>query len=168
MRPKLGKLDDETGGGGHLHLDGYNIGHPCDTIDLTTEGASLTVDGVSFTVPAGAFEANSKADKFKYEYKAKDHGNSKDKFKWKLELDTKKGRFKFKADYLDVSAISPADGLSVKLALGDEAGQQNVAVTSKDKKLEHWKYHADHKTLCNVNVAPGDECGGDDDGENDQ
>jgi len=140
--------DDDKDPNGHLHIDGRYRGHPCNSVDLTTEGARLTVDGETFVVPAGAFQADGKSEKFKYKYEAKNLGDKKDKLKWELKVDTKKGSWKFKSEHHNTSGFTPTDGLAVHLTLGDEHGAQVIPVFGADKKLDLWKFHAGHETLC--------------------
>jgi len=102
---------------------------------------------MTFTVPAGAFKAKGKSGDYEYKYDAKKY-IKKAKFKWELKVKTKKGEFHFKAEHLNTDTLSPSNGLAVKLYLGDQSGQEDVPVIGKGKHLKEWKYHADHKLLC--------------------
>jgi hypothetical protein len=129
---------------GHLHIDGRFSLNDCSELDFAAIGASLTVDGEVFTVPAGGFEPVGHSGKFRYRLRTRAHHD----LEWTLEINTRKGEWSFKSKHHNTDPLSPADGLDTELMLGDQFGQETVAVEGKGRHLKEWKYRAHKHSVC--------------------
>lgn len=88
--------------------------------DLDVDDVTVTVGGVSVTIPAGSFDR--KGNKERYQYNA--GGGSEPKIK--MELDFDRGEWSLMVDDIDASAIDSDDGVVVTLMIGYMLAGQNV------------------------------------------
>ena len=92
------------------------------------------------TVPAGAFEQH----RHKVKYKTR----GEDGLRWSIEVYHRRGTWKLKTSSHDTSALDPADGFAIGVRLGNQVGGQDVELTSRGRDAVQWRYHANHRTLC--------------------
>jgi hypothetical protein len=129
----------------------YSLG-ACSEVDVPAAGATFTVEGLTYEVPAGGFAAQGNSGRYRYKTPA-----------WELQVDPGRSTWRFLARDFDGAALSPADGLSIALALGDQTGSQTVAPQASGGD---WDFEgepgatcapADGGQGCNQGVGNGDE-----------
>lgn len=94
--------------------------NPESSYDLDIDDVTVTIDGVSITIPAGSFD--QKGNKECYQYNS---GGGSDT-KIKMELDFDRGEWSLMVDDIDASAIDSDDGVVVTLMIGYMLAGQNV------------------------------------------
>jgi hypothetical protein len=117
----------------HLYTRGTFELNECNAVDLSVSGATVKIDGQTFTVPAGAFQVRS-YHRYTYRSPKLDTGW------WRLTVDLRKNRWTFKSWHMTNEGLNTADGLSVSVSLGTQVGSQTVALTRNGSAKNGYNY----------------------------
>jgi hypothetical protein len=121
----------------HLHNHLYARGsfelNECNGVDLAVSGASVTVDGQTFVVPAGGFVRRGY---HRYTYRSpRAEGGW-----WRLTIDQRHNRWSFKSWHVANDGLNTTDGLTVSLALGSQVGTETVALQRHGSSRNGYSY----------------------------
>ena len=126
-----------------LHIQKASFRLPDDAaVDLDQDSVSISVDGVSYELPAGSFK--QKGSKRNFVYKST-HGVLPHIH---ARLDFDKAEWKLKVKESDITQIDNKDGVDVTLTIGDYVGSENIIMQSKGHDGTKLKYKRKPKLSC--------------------
>ncbi len=113
------------------------------TFDPASDKVTVSVDGVTVTIPAGSFE--KKGAKNDYRYKT----GSGVKPKIHARLNFHKAEWEIKIQDVDAGIVDNGDGVKVDLVIGNTEGTETLMMTEKlDHGLPELKYKASPRLSC--------------------